>query len=55
MGFLAFRLAVAFVLLNFAVAEGLRARFSFARYAAYLAVLAAGYLTHLTAPVFFLW
>jgi hypothetical protein len=54
MGFLAFRLSVAFVVLSLAAAEALRARWSHARYAAYIAVLIAGYLTHLTAPVFFL-
>ena len=54
MGFFAFRLSVAFVVLSLAMAEALRARWSNLRYAAYIAVLIAGYLTHLTAPVFFL-
>lgn len=54
MGFLAFRLAVAFIVLSLAMAELLRVRWSLARYASYVAVLVAGYLTHLTAPVFFL-
>ena len=53
MGFLAFRLAVAFVILSLALAENLRVRWSLPRYAAYLGVIAAGYLTHLSAPVFF--
>ena len=53
MGFLAFRLAVAFVILSLAIAENLRARWSLPRYAGYLAVVAAGYLMHLSAPVFF--
>ena len=54
MGFLAFRLAVALVVLGLAMAESVRSRWSLMRYAMYVAVLIAGYLTHFSAPVFFL-
>ena len=52
-GFLAFRFAVAMVILSLAVAEALRARWSATGYVGYLALIVAGYLTHLAAPVFF--
>jgi len=52
MGFLAFRLALALAISSAALAEGLRTRWSAARYLGYLAVVVVGYLMHLTAPVF---
>jgi hypothetical protein len=54
MAFMAFRLAVALVIVGLAAAELLRREWSGARYAAYIGVLVAGYLTHLSAPVFLL-
>lgn len=53
-GFTAFRLALALVVVSMALADMLRARWSAPRFAAYVAVLLLGYLTHLTAPVFFM-
>jgi hypothetical protein len=54
MAFLGFRLALALVVVSLALAEKVRERWSPLAYAAYLSVLVAGYLTHLSAPVFFL-
>ena len=51
-GFFAFRLAVALVVLSLALAELLRRRWSVAGYTAYVTVLVLGYLTHLTALAF---
>jgi hypothetical protein len=53
-GFFAYRLGVALFVAGLSMAELLRVRWSAPRFAAYAAVLAAGYLTHLTAPVFML-
>ena len=51
-GFAAFRLAVALLIVCIALGEALRERWSRKLYGAYLAVLCAGYLEHLTVPVF---
>lgn len=53
-GFFAFRLAVAMVIASLAVVEVLRRRWSARVYVAYLAMVAAGFLVHLAAPVFLL-
>ncbi len=54
MGFMAFRLSVALVVVSVAMAELVRRHWSGWRYAMYVGVLIVGYLTHLTAPVFLL-
>ena len=51
-GFLAFRLAVALIVVNLAQAEILRRRWSMPVFIAYIVVLLVGFLTHLSAPVF---
>ena len=51
-GFLAFRLAIALIMVNLALAEILRTRWRASLYAAYIVVLALGFLTHLTVLVF---
>jgi hypothetical protein len=51
-GFLAFRLAIALIVVNLALAEILRRRWSAALYAIYAVVLVFGFLTHLTVLVF---
>ena len=51
-GFLAFRLALALIVVTLAIAEILHPRWSLPAYIAYIAVLALGFLTHLSAPVF---
>jgi hypothetical protein len=51
-GFLAFRLAVALIVVSLALAEILRRRWSMPAYIAYIVVLVLGFLTHLSAPVF---
>jgi hypothetical protein len=51
-GFLAFRLAMALIVVNLAIAELLRRNWSVPAYIAYIAVLLLGFLTHLSAPVF---
>jgi hypothetical protein len=51
-GFLAFRLAVALIVVSLAIAEMLRRRWSVPAYIAYIVVLVLGFLTHLSAPVF---
>ena len=53
MGFMAFRLALAFILVSIALANLLRARFRRDVFAWYGVTLLAGYLTHLTSLVFF--
>ena len=51
-GFAAFRLAVALLIVCIALADALRERWSPRLYGVYLAVVLAGYLEHLTVPVF---
>jgi hypothetical protein len=51
-GFAAFRLALALLIGCMALADALRERWSRRLYGAYLAVLLAGYLEHLTVPTF---
>jgi hypothetical protein len=51
-GFLAFRLGLALIIVNLALAQILRRRWRAAPYAAYIVVLALGFLTHLTVLVF---
>ena len=51
-GFAAFRLAVALLIVCIALANALRERWSTRLYAVYLGVLVAGYLEHLTVLVF---
>jgi hypothetical protein len=51
-GFLAFRLALALIVVSLAIAELLRRNWSVPAYIAYIAVLVLGFLTHLSAPVF---
>jgi hypothetical protein len=51
-GFAAFRLAVALLIVCIALADSLRERWSPRRYGVYLAVVLAGYLEHLTVLVF---
>ena len=51
-GFLAFRLALALIVVNLALAEILRRRWSMPAFIAYILVLLLGFLTHLSAPVF---
>jgi hypothetical protein len=51
-GFFAFRLALAFIVVTLALAEILRRRWSTAGYVAHVIVLGLGYLTHLTALAF---
>jgi len=53
LGFFAFRLALALVIVSLALADLLRRAWSPALYAAYLSALVLGYLLHLTALVFF--
>ncbi len=53
MAFMGFRLALAFMLVSLALVEMLRRQWSRGLFCAYVAVLAAGYLTHLTSLVFF--
>jgi hypothetical protein len=52
-GFTAFRLAIAFVVLLLALADRLRQRWTARAYGLYIGVLVAGYLVHLTAVAFF--
>src|SRR5579872_2261253 len=52
MGFMAFRLALALLIVLAALAELLRRRWSRLLFATYLAVLVLGYSLHLTVPVF---
>jgi hypothetical protein len=51
-GFAAFRLAIALLILCIALADALRERWSARLYGVYLAVVLAGYLTHLTVVAF---
>ena len=51
-GFGAFRLALALLIVCIALADLLRQRWSFRLYGIYLAVLVAGYFEHLTVPAF---
>ncbi len=51
-GFAAFRLAVALLIVCIALADALRERWSPRLYGVYLATVLAGYLEHLTVPVF---
>ncbi len=51
-GFLAFRLALALIIVNLALAQILRRRWRSGVYAAYIVVLVLGFLTHLTVLVF---
>ena len=51
-GFAAFRLAVAILIVCIALADALRERWSGRLYGVYLAALIAGYLEHLTVPTF---
>ncbi|HJS90240.1 MAG TPA: hypothetical protein VJ738_09775 [Steroidobacteraceae bacterium] len=51
-GFGAFRLALALLIVCIALADLLRQRWSSGRYGIYLAVLVAGYFEHLTVPAF---
>ncbi len=51
-GFAAFRLGLALLIVCIALADALRVRWSKPLYGAYLAVLLAGYLEHLTVPTF---
>jgi hypothetical protein len=53
-GFAAFRLAIALLILCIALADALRERWSTRLYAVYLATVLAGYLEHLTVPAFLL-
>jgi hypothetical protein len=53
MGFMAFRLALAFLIVLAALAQLLRRRWSGGLFAGYLAALVLGYSLHLTVPVFF--
>jgi hypothetical protein len=52
LGFLSFRLAVAFVLVALALAESLRREWSALRYAGFIAIIALAYFTHFAAIVF---
>jgi len=52
MGFLAFRLAIALIVVALALAERLRRQWSWRGFAAYLVVLAIGYLTHVAVVSF---
>ena len=51
-GFMAFRLALALIVMSLAIADLLRTRWSTGLFTAHVLVLVAGYLTHLTAPLF---
>jgi hypothetical protein len=51
-GFAAFRLAIALLILCIALADALRERWTTRRYAVYLAAVLTGYLTHLTVVAF---
>lgn len=51
-GFAAFRLAIALLIVCIALADALRERWSPRLYGVYLAVLLVGYLEHLTVPTF---
>jgi hypothetical protein len=53
MGFMAFRLALAGIVVSIALLDSLRRHWSRPMFYAYIAVLVFGYLTHLTALVFF--
>jgi hypothetical protein len=53
MGFTAFRLALAIILVSLAITDKLRRHWSRSTFAAYILVLTLGYLTHLTSLVFF--
>jgi hypothetical protein len=53
MGFMAFRLALAGIVVSMALLDSLRRHWSRQVFYAYVAVLVCGYLTHLTALVFF--
>lgn len=53
MGFTAFRLALAFIIVTLTLTDTLRRRWSRSQFAVYIVVLTLGYLTHLTALVFF--
>lgn len=53
MAFTAFRLALAIVIVCLGLVEMLRRQWSLGLFFAYTSVLVIGYLTHLTAPVFF--
>jgi hypothetical protein len=53
MGFMAFRLALAFIIASVALTDILRRRWSRSTFAGYCAVLVVGYLIHLTSLVFF--
>jgi len=52
MGFMAFRLAIALIVVALALAERLRRQWSSRAFAAYLLVAAIGYLTHVAAVAF---
>jgi hypothetical protein len=52
LGFLSFRLAVAFILIALALVEGLRREASAALYAVFVLVVITGYLVHMTTIVF---
>jgi hypothetical protein len=53
MGFMAFRLALASILISLALTDRLRRQWSRSTFAAYTLLLVLGYLTHLTSLVFF--
>jgi hypothetical protein len=53
MGFMAFRLALAFIIVSMALADLLRKSWRPGLFAWYVVTLTAGYLTHLTSLVFF--
>jgi hypothetical protein len=53
MAFMGFRLALAEIIVSLALAEMLRRHWSRGLFGIYVMVLILGYLTHLTAPVFF--
>ncbi len=52
MGFMAFRLSLALIVVSLAIAEMLRRVWSVPAYVTYIVVLISGFLTHLTALVF---
>jgi hypothetical protein len=53
LGFMGFRLALALILVTLGLVEMLRRKWSTAVFMVYVATLVVGYLTHLTATVFF--
>lgn len=53
MGFMAFRLALAAIIVSLALTDALRRDWSRRTYAGYVVLLVLGYLTHLTSLVFF--